>query len=111
MATDLSGKGLHKVILLPSSKTGLEIPDSELGGIPNSYAPACHGRFICILTSILVTSVNLSRFLANGDGQPLTFEQVPFNHPVYILYSSGTSGPPKCIVHGGGVSRCEVAPP
>lgn len=37
-----------------------------------------------------------------NDIQTLTFDRLPFNHPLYILYSSGTTGVPKCIVHGAG---------
>ncbi len=38
-------------------------------------------------------------FLASK-AEDLIFEQLPANHPLYILYSSGTTGVPKCIVHG-----------
>ncbi|SPJ80014.1 related to acetoacetyl-CoA synthetase [Fusarium torulosum] len=45
--------------------------------------------------------LHLNDFL-NVDLLPLEFTQLPFDHPIYILYSSGTTGPPKCICHAGG---------
>ncbi|KAJ6489561.1 hypothetical protein C8R47DRAFT_1273830 [Mycena vitilis] len=73
---DLRKHGLQHAITLPSLVSGKEI------SIPNSSL--------------------LFKFLAKDDGHELIFEQLPFNQPLFILYSSGTSGPPKCIVHSAG---------
>ncbi|OAL34611.1 acetoacetate-CoA ligase [Fonsecaea nubica] len=40
-----------------------------------------------------------SSFIGQSTGRELTFAQLPFSHPGFIVYSSGTTGPPKCIVH------------
>ena len=47
-------------------------------------------------------SIAWSEWIAGHSDADLTFELLPFNHPLYILYSSGTTGVPKCIVHGAG---------
>lgn len=41
-------------------------------------------------------------FAASGRGLAIEFEQVPADHPLYIMYSSGTTGPPKCMVQSVG---------
>ncbi|XP_053136184.1 acetoacetyl-CoA synthetase isoform X1 [Hemicordylus capensis] len=73
---------LKKVVLIPyvSSKESIDISK-----IPNS--------------------VFLEDFLAAGKGDQapqLEFEQLPFSHPLFIMYSSGTTGAPKCMVHSAG---------
>ncbi|CAK7314300.1 acetoacetyl-CoA synthetase isoform X1 [Vulpes vulpes] len=73
---------LKKVVLIPyiSSKEKIDISK-----IPNS--------------------VFLDDFLATRKGEQapqLEFEQLPFSHPLFIMFSSGTTGAPKCMVHSAG---------
>lgn len=55
--------------------------------------------------SKIPNSVFLDDFLATGAGDhapQLEFEQLPFSHPLFIMFSSGTTGAPKCMVHSAG---------
>jgi len=47
-------------------------------------------------------AVRLDEWLRRYTAGDIAFAQLPFDHPVYILFTSGTTGKPKCIVHGAG---------
>jgi acetoacetyl-CoA synthetase len=79
--TDEVVKALHQH--LPSVQTVVSIPYPV-------DEPHIHG------------DVAWENFLGPDDAPELPFTPVPFEHPLYILFSSGTTGAPKCIVHGTG---------
>ena len=52
--------------------------------------------------SVFAHGVLLNDYVAPHTGEDIPFAQLPFDHPLYIVFSSGTTGAPKCIVHGAG---------
>lgn len=53
-------------------------------------------------TSRIPNCVMYEDFISGCEGSELKFEQLPFNHPLFIMFSSGTTGTPKCMVHSAG---------
>jgi len=59
-------------------------------------------EYIQTYTADIENCSTLLEITSNLPDKEVEFKQVPFDHPLYILYSSGTTGAPKCIVHGHG---------
>jgi acetoacetyl-CoA synthetase len=68
---------VHRTVIIPYTRR-----DPDLAGIPGA--------------------VDVHDFMAPFQQAKLSFEQLPFDHPLFIMFSSGTTGVPKCIVHGAG---------
>lgn len=51
---------------------------------------------------IIPNAVHWGDFLDGEEGLSVEFEQLPFDHPLYIMFSSGTTGKPKCMVQSAG---------
>jgi acetoacetyl-CoA synthetase len=60
------------------------------------------------LTPDAIGHINKSAWLTDARSpKPVPYTRLPFNHPLYIMFSSGTTGKPKCIVHGAGGTLLE----
>jgi acetoacetyl-CoA synthetase len=54
------------------------------------------------VAATITDAVTLDDFLGPFEAKPVKYTSLPFSHPLYILFSSGTTGVPKCIVHSAG---------
>jgi acetoacetyl-CoA synthetase len=83
---DTSGNAADVACRIPSLKKVVVVryanENADIGAIPHAVA---YDDFL------------------DGDAGAFEFAQLPFDHPVYIMFSSGTTGRPKCIVQGPGV--------
>ena len=52
--------------------------------------------------SMVPNAVHYKDFRSSESGLEIEFEQLPFDHPLYVMYSSGTTGLPKCMVQSAG---------
>ncbi|SAL03914.1 acetoacetate--CoA ligase [Caballeronia ptereochthonis] len=67
---------------------------------------------VCLDETDLPSSVTqrqheLRSLIVRGDARQFSWQRFPFNHPLFIMFSSGTTGKPKCIVHGAGGTLIE----
>ncbi|HVT38864.1 MAG TPA: acetoacetate--CoA ligase [Gemmatimonadaceae bacterium] len=86
---DCMGRVRDIVVAIPSIERAVIVPflrgaveQAVLGGIRNA--------------------ITWEEFARIGEGAAPVFDRLPFDHPLYVMFSSGTTGLPKCMVHGAG---------
>ena len=70
--------------------------------ISNSIDSVTHTLIVDLIGSSIHSNMISWKSLLINDAKKVTFSQLPFDHPLYIMYSSGTTGKPKSIVHSAG---------
>ena len=101
----------------PSTATGTTArPSRRCDKVAADRRATAHGRRVVVVVPYLQqapgTAEDFSErrharrrgtnFSRRTPPAPIAYASLPFDHPLYILYSSGTTGVPKCIVHGAG---------
>jgi acetoacetyl-CoA synthetase len=93
---DISAKLAEIVAQLPTVKEVIVVPYL---GQEKTVAQRLNETTLADTGRRALTWDNAIRSLPHA---PLKFERLPFTHPLYVLFSSGTTGMPKCIVHSAG---------
>ena len=79
-----------------------ELPSVQLVVVASMQPESDQNSSGAVPEEIDRNSVSFGEIQQKYSEASLTFTQLPFNHPLYIMYSSGTTGVPKCIVHSAG---------
>ncbi|HXE48836.1 MAG TPA: AMP-binding protein, partial [Ramlibacter sp.] len=85
----LAANAAELAAALPSLQAIIRL---DAGALPATVKQPVHG---------------LDELMAGTQAQPFAWRRFPFNHPLFIMFSSGTTGKPKCIVHGAGGTLLE----